>query len=205
MNSANSMGKNMKILLVGASGTIGSAVAQQFEDRHEIIKASRSGDIRIDLSDPKSIIKMYEQVDRVDAVISAAGDGAFGALDQLTDEDFQYSLGNKLMGQINLVRFGREHVNDRGSFTITSGILAHQPGPKTVLITVLNAGVEAFAQAMAPQMPRGQRINVVCPPLVKETAEKMGFAGGVPAAEVAQDYVRAVEGDANGEMIGPLH
>jgi NAD(P)-dependent dehydrogenase (short-subunit alcohol dehydrogenase family) len=71
---------------------------------------------------------------------------------------------------------------------------------------VINSGVEAFARAMALDMPRGQRINVVCPPLVKETAEKMGWGEGeMTADEVAQYYVQAVEGDLNGELLGPLH
>ena len=196
----------MKILVVGASGTIGSAVASTLGSRHEVIRASRNEDVRVDLSDPSSIKRMYESVDQLDAVVSAAGTGAFKPLDQLTDEDFQSSLGNKLMGQINLVRYGRPHLNDKGSFTLVSGILAHRPNPGTVLISVINSGVEAFARAMALDMPRGQRINVVCPPLVKETAEKMGWGEGqLTADEVAQYYVQSVEGDLNGELLGPLH
>jgi NAD(P)-dependent dehydrogenase (short-subunit alcohol dehydrogenase family) len=196
----------MKILVVGASGTIGSAVASTLGSRHEVIRASRNEDVRVDLSDPSSIKRMYDSVDQIDAVVSAAGTGAFKPLDQLTDEDFQSSLGNKLMGQINLVRYGRPHLNDSGSFTLVSGILAHRPSPGTVLISVINSGVEAFARAMALDMPRGQRINVVCPPLVKETAEKMGWGEGqLTADEVAQYYVQSVEGDLNGELLGPLH
>ena len=71
---------------------------------------------------------------------------------------------------------------------------------------MINSGIEAFARAMALDMPRGQRINVVCPPLVKETAVKMGWGeGAMTADEVAQYYVQAVEGDLNGESLGPLH
>ena len=196
----------MKILVVGASGTIGSSVASALGSRHEVIRTSRNEDVRVDLSEPNSIKSMYESVDQIDAVVCAAGTGAFKPLDQLTDEDFESSLGNKLMGQINLVRYGRSHLNDNGSFTLVSGILAHRPNPGTVLISVINSGVEAFARAMALDMPRGQRINVVCPPLVKETAEKMGWGEGeMTADEVAQYYVQAVEGDLNGELLGPLH
>ena len=97
----------MKILVVGASGTIGSAVVNALSSRHEVIRASRNEDVRVDLSDPHSIASLYESVNHIDAVVSAAGTGAFKPLDQLTDEDFESSLGNKLMGQINLVRYGR--------------------------------------------------------------------------------------------------
>ena len=128
----------MKVILVGASGTIGSAVAEALADKHEVISASRNGDDKIDLSDPRSITAMYETVGKIDAVISTAGSGAFGPLDALTDEDFSFGLGNKLMGQINLVRLGRDYVNDNGVFALTSGILAIQPNPASVLLTTLN-------------------------------------------------------------------
>jgi NAD(P)-dependent dehydrogenase (short-subunit alcohol dehydrogenase family) len=196
----------MKVIVIGASGRIGQAVVSALVERHEIIRASRSGDVQVDLSDPDSIHAMYDAVPDPGAVVCAAGSGAFRPLDQLTDDDFAFGLRNKLMGQANLVRYGRNRLGDNVSFTLTSGILAHQPGPVTALISVLNAAVEAFVKAAAIDMPRGQRINVVCPPMVKETAEKMGWGpGGMPAAEVAEFYVKAVEGDMNGRSIGPLH
>jgi nucleoside-diphosphate-sugar epimerase len=99
-------GVNMKIIVIGASGTIGSAVFNALQDKHEIVKATRNGDIKIDLSNPESIKDMYKKVSNFDAVLCAAGEANFGPLDSLSDENFQLSLQNKLMGQINLVRFG---------------------------------------------------------------------------------------------------
>jgi len=196
----------MKVVVIGASGTIGQAVVTALGERHEVIRASRSGEVKVDLSDPKSIRTMYDIVTNIDAIVCAAGTAAFGPLDQLADDDFAFGLENKLMGQLNLVRYGRICLGDNASFTLTSGILAHQPGPATALISVINAGIEVFIKAAAIDMPRGQRVNAVCPPLVKETAEKLGWGpGGIPAAEVAEFYVQALEGDMNGRSIGPLH
>ena len=196
----------MKIIVVGATGTIGQAVVAALGERYDVIKASRRSGVPVDLSDPESIRAMYDACADLDAVVCAAGDAAFSPLDELADEDFAFGLGNKLMGQINLVRFGRARLREGGSFTLTSGMLAHRPTPATALITTLNAGVEGFASAAAPDMPRDQRINAVCPPLVKETAEKMGWGSkGTPAAEVAEFYVQAVEGDMTGQSLGPLH
>jgi len=54
--------------------------------------------------------------------------------------------------------------------------------PSTALISTLNGGIEAFARAAGVAIPRDQRVKVVCPPLVKETAEKMGWgANGMSA------------------------
>ena len=196
----------MRIIVVGASGTLGKAAVDALKQQHDIIHASRNGEVQVDLSDPASIKAMYAQVTDIDAVVCAAGDARFGPLADLTDADFDLSLGNKLMGQINLVRFGREHLNEAGVFTLTTGMLAHMPNAATVMLTMINRALEAFVEAAALDMPRNQRLNAVCSPMAKETAEKMGWGpGGVPAAEIAKYYVQSLESDLNGALIGPAH
>jgi len=196
----------MRIIVVGATGTLGKATVNALKQNHEVIQASRKGDIQVDLSIPASIKDMYKQVSDVDAIICTAGDASFGQLDSFSDEDFEFSLGNKLMGQINLVRYGGEQINEGGVFTLTTGILAHNPSAATVMLTMINRGIEAFVEAAALNMPKNQRLNAVCPPMAKETAEKMGWdSGGVPAAEIAKYYVQSVESNVNGALIGPTH
>jgi NAD(P)-dependent dehydrogenase (short-subunit alcohol dehydrogenase family) len=196
----------MKIIIVGATGTIGRAIVNLFESKHEVVKASRNGDVRVDISNPGSIKEMYGEISNIDAVLCAAGDAVFGSLNSLSNRDFQFSLGSKLMGQINLVRFGREHLNDGGVFTLTTGILAHSPNAETVMLTMINRGLEAFVEAASLDMPRNQHLNAVCPPMAKETVEKMGWGpDGVPAAEIAKYYLQSVESDLNGAFFGPTH
>lgn len=196
----------MRILVVGATGTLGKATVDALKPNHEVLKASRKGDIRVDLGSPESIMKMVEQITDIDAIVCAAGDATFGPLESLSDENFAFSLGNKLMGQINLVRYGQEHLNEGGVFTLTTGVLAHRPTAATVMLSMINRGLEAFVEAAAPNMPINQRINAVCPPMAKETAEKLGWGpGGVPAAEIAAYYVQSVESSVNGALIGPAH
>jgi NAD(P)-dependent dehydrogenase (short-subunit alcohol dehydrogenase family) len=194
----------MKILLVGATGTIGAAVTQALEARHEVLHASHSrSPLTLDLADPESIRRLYARVGRVDAVVSVAGQAAFRPLLDLTDADFSLGLTNKLMGQVNLVRFGVETVADAGSFTLTSGILSRRPMPGSAAISLVNAGLEGFGRAAALELPRGIRINVVAPNWVRETlvAMKLDPGMGTPAAVVAQTYVQAVEGRMNGQVL----
>jgi NAD(P)-dependent dehydrogenase (short-subunit alcohol dehydrogenase family) len=137
--------------------------------------------------------------------VSAAGNAAFKPLADLGDEDFAFSLGNKLMGQVNVVRFGIDAVADGGSITLTGGVLAQRPEPGTAAISLVNAGLEGFARAAALEAPRRIRINVVSPPWVTETLEALGrpLDGGLPAEVVAQAYVRSVEGKDTGRVISP--
>jgi NAD(P)-dependent dehydrogenase (short-subunit alcohol dehydrogenase family) len=194
----------MKILVVGATGTIGMAVCHALSVKHEVIPASRSrSEITVDITDNQSIKAMYKRVGKLDGVVSVAGSAVFRPLLSLRDEDFEKSLHDKLMGQINLVRYGLDFVTDRGSFTLTSGVLSRFPVPGGVTFSMVNAALESFARAAALEMPRGIRINVVAPGWVTETlvALKMDPAQGIPAAEVSPKYAAVVNGSMSGVVV----
>jgi NAD(P)-dependent dehydrogenase (short-subunit alcohol dehydrogenase family) len=197
----------MRILLIGATGTIGQAVAAALGSRHDVIPASRhKAHEKIDISDPDSIRALFKRVGRVDAIVSAAGAAAFKPLAELSDEDFAFSINNKLMGQVNLARFGMASLAENGSVTLTSGVLAQEPIPGSAAISLVNAGLEGFARAAALEAPRGIRVNVVSPPWVAETVHAMGWPpvpGMLPAATVARSYVESVEGRMTGQVLTP--
>ena len=196
----------MRILVVGATGTIGRAVVDALSAGNEMISASlRKTTIKVDIADPSSIQQMYRSLGRLDAVVCAAGQAKFAPLAQLSDADFRFSLDNKLMGQVNVVRFGFEHVEDGGSFTLTTGVLAQTPIPGSAAISLVNAGLEGFIRAAALEAPRKIRVNAVSPPWVTETLQalKMDVSQGLPAAVVARAYVRCVTGADSGSVIKP--
>jgi NAD(P)-dependent dehydrogenase (short-subunit alcohol dehydrogenase family) len=193
-----------RILLFGATGTIGKAVVAALSPKYEVLQVgNRQGEFKADLADTDSIRKVFKAVGKVDGIVSTAGAARFGPLEKLTDEDFRFSLANKLMGQVNLARIGMDYLNDKGSITLTSGILARKPMAGSAAISLVNAGLEGFARAAALEAPRGIRVNVVSPPWVKETLEelKMDPSLGKPAVEVAKGYVRSIEEQRSGEVI----
>lgn len=198
----------MRILVIGASGTIGAAVVSALSEAgHEILSASkRNTPLRVDISDTASVLSMFKLVGKVDAIVSAAGPARFKPLAELTDDDFDFSLRNKLMGQVNIVRYGFDYVRDGGSITITAGYMSRNPAPGSAAVSLVNAGLEGFARAAAGEAPRGIRVNVVSPPWVTETLEKMGVdtTGGLPAATIAKSYVECVTGTATGRVVDPL-
>ncbi|MGG2099299.1 short chain dehydrogenase [Stenotrophomonas sp. NRRL B-14846] len=197
----------MKILLVGASGTLGQAVARQLGQQHQILAAGRhSGELRVDLTDDASVAELFARTGPVDAVISTAGKLYFGPLQEMTPEHFNIGLQDKLLGQVRLALVAQHHLNAGGSITLTSGIVSAQPIRDGVNATSVNAALEGFVRAAALELlPRGLRINVVSPNVLIESMAAYGpyFPGfeAVSAQRAALAFQRAVEGIQSGETI----
>lgn len=191
----------MKILIVGANGLLGGGAVSALSDGNEIIEASRSGKVSVDLTDPKSIAAMYEQVGKVDAVIAATGKVPFKSITELTLEDYKTGIDDKVLGQIELVRRGIEFVNDGGSFTLTTGILARAAIPTGTVASVANGALESFVMAAAIEMPRGIRINVVSPSVLVEATGYHSYFPGfdqVTLKAVGKAYAKSVNGKKTG-------
>lgn len=195
-----------KIVLIGATGTIGQAVAQALtQQHHEVTEVgSKSGALQADIADINQVRALFDKVGRVDAVISAAGAVHFGALAELGPEQFEVGLRSKLMGQVNVAQVAAQYLNDGGSITLTSGTLSENPIRYGAAASMTNAAIEGFVRGAAVELPRGVRINVVSPGIVQESLPAYGayFIGweAVPAARVAQAYLRSVEGVQTGQV-----
>jgi NAD(P)-dependent dehydrogenase (short-subunit alcohol dehydrogenase family) len=200
----------LRILLVGARGTLGKAVATELGRRHDIIKAGRgTGDLKLNLTDPAGMVAAMAEMGPVDAVICAAGEVSFSPLAQIrpaTIADSVYALGltNKLLGQVNLALAAREVLRDGGSITLTGGILSDHPIVAGSSASMVNGALEGFVRAAAVEMPRGIRINLVSPSVLVESMDAYGpfFRGfePVPAARAALAFSRSVEGPQTGQV-----
>lgn len=197
----------MKVVVVGANGDMGKAVCEELAARHEVIRAGRSsGDVIVDMSDPASVAEMYDQVGQVDAVVSTAGDSHFAPLAEHTRDTYMIGLTQKVMGQINLVLGGLDKLADGGSFTLTSGVLDHDPVRRGTGPATANGALAGFVVSSAIEMPRGLRINVVSPGLLDVSAKRYeGWFPGhdpVPASKVARlGFAKSVEGAITGQVI----
>jgi NAD(P)-dependent dehydrogenase (short-subunit alcohol dehydrogenase family) len=195
----------MKILIVGATGTIGTAVANELKQRHDIVTAGRkSGDYTVDTSDLDSIRAMFEKVGPVDAVVSAAGNVHFGPLLQMTPEQLALGLNDKLMGQVHLALEASKHLNPGGSVTLTAGTLSKDPIRFGASASLVNSALEGFVRAAALEFPPGTRINAVSPTVLLESMPSYGpyFPGseGVPGKRVALAFAKSVEGAQTGQV-----
>lgn len=194
----------MKILVIGASGTVGQGIVNELSRDHQVIRVGKTqGDFQVDLTREESVKALFASTGKVDAVISATGGVYFGPLGEMTSAQFDSGLQDKLMGQVRLVLIGKAFVNPGGSFTLTSGILAQQPIRTGVNATAVNAALEGFVLAAANEL-NGLRINAVSPTVLTESLESYGpfFPGfeSAPASRVALAYRRSVDGNETGRV-----
>ncbi|MFS7255349.1 short chain dehydrogenase [Carnobacterium divergens] len=193
-----------KALIIGGTGTIGTAVAKELEKNYEVLIASRhSKEYPVDISSVDSIQSLFEKTGKIDAVIVTAGAAHFGPLKEMTVEDNLVSVTNKLLGQVNIVLLGTDFVKDKGSFTLVTGIMMDDPIYQGASAALANWGVRAFAKSAALELPRGIRINTVSPNVLKESWDKyqdffVGF-NPVSAEKVANAFVKSVRGLQTGE------
>jgi NAD(P)-dependent dehydrogenase (short-subunit alcohol dehydrogenase family) len=195
----------MKIIIIGATGTLGKPVTNALAKEHEVIKVgSKSGDLQVDVTSPASIEAFFKKAGPFDALVSTTGSGHFGPLSTMKDADFRTGIDSKLMGQINLVLIGQHYINPKGSFTLTSGILSEDPIVLGANLSAINGAIDAFVRAAAIELANGVRINAISPGVVEESPGYFPyFQGHIPVSmeRVAQAYVKSVLGALTGQVI----
>ena len=200
----------MKILIIGGNGTIGKVVTNHFSKNNEVIIGGRTeGDVILDISDSLSVNKAFEKIGNVDAIICIAGEAKWADFNELREEDYYIGLRSKLMGQVNLVRIGQKYLNPKGSFTLSTGILADHPVLKTTSAAMVNGGIHSFVKAVALETENDIRVNAVSLGLVEDAYEKYKdfFPGHTPISmdSVVKAYAKSVDGNENGEIIRMYH
>lgn len=201
----------MNILVIGASGTIGSAVVKELAPRHNIITAGLStGDYKVNIEDPGSILCMYQAIqqelngEKLDAVVATLGKVHFGALTEMMEEQFNIGLYNKLMGQVRLVLLGKAFMSPTASFTLTSGILNRDPIQFGSSSAMVNGAIDGFVKSASIEMPSNMRINAVSPTVITEAMKDYApyFRGfkSVAVSDVALAYAKSVEGLQTGQV-----
>ena len=195
----------MKIIIVGASGTMGRYLTNVFEKEHEIITAAtKNCEIQVDIASTSSIEKMYKQVGAYDALISTAGPTYVGPWKKLTDKEFRKGVDGKMMGQINLVLIGQHYINPGGSFTLISGALTHEPQLNFANASAANGAIEAFVKAAAIELGEGIRINAVSPTVIENSPQYFPFfPGDIPVTmqQLEYGFRKSVFGANTGQVI----
>ena len=197
----------MKIIIVGASGTMGKHLTDAFKKEHEVITAATEGcDVQVDITSTDSIENMYKQVGSFDALISTAGPTFVGPWKKLTNKEFRQGVEGKMMGQINLVLIGQHYINPKGSFTLITGALSHDPQKNFANASAANGAVEGFVRAAAIELENGIRINAVSPTVIENSPQYFPyFPGDIPVTmqQLEFGFRKAVFGANTGQVIKP--
>lgn len=191
----------MNTLIIGATGTIGKEIEKLSKIKGDsVISVSRNSDPSINIEDSKSLENYFKHSSEFDAIICVAGNASFGRFTDLNDDQINIGINSKLLGQINLVRKAIDKLNPGGTIILTGGMLAFSPWPETSNIAMANAGLDGFVRAANLELNDNKRVAVVHPPLIQETAKKMGMDSNPwPAASaVAETYLSALLNQSNG-------
>ena len=197
----------MKIIIVGASGTIGKHLTSAFEKENEVITAASEGcDLQVDITSTESIENMFKKVGPFDALISTAGPTFVGPWKKLNDVTFRQGVEGKMMGQINLVLIGQNYINPKGSFTLITGALSHDPQKNFANASAANCAVEGFVRAAAIELENGIRINAVSPTVIENSPQYFPyFPGDIPVTmqQLEYGFRKSIFGANTGHIIKP--
>lgn len=195
-----------KVVVIGASGTIGKAIVKELSSDTEIIAVNHSsGDFQVDLSDYQSIVQLFKDVGPVDGVIVAASRGVvFKPVNEMTTQDYINSTQQKLFGQLTVALEATKALKDGGSITLTTGVMNRDFVAGGSAAAMVNNAVEGFVKAASLDLPRGIRMNVVSPFLLTESIDSYGklFPGfeTIPSEKAARAFRKSVYSIQTGQV-----
>ena len=195
-----------KVIVVGATGRLGSVVVGGLKD-YEVIRAGRSGpDLKIDALDFESASAALATIGPFDALISCAGVRApFKTFEELTMEDFAIGISNKCLSQLNLVKAAIPYLTENGSITLTSGIIGDEPILGGSAAAAANGALNMCVSTLAAEYAGRLRINIVSPSIIENSVEHYGmvFDGFEPTSEkrIVEAYRRTISAPISGRVL----
>jgi NAD(P)-dependent dehydrogenase (short-subunit alcohol dehydrogenase family) len=141
--------------------------------RHEVIALPGKSLPALDIEKAQDLKKFLTKMEPIDHIVCSGGSVAFGpTFQEVTDEQMQVRINSKLMGQVNQVHFGHEKLTKGESILLTGGIIAYKPiFSSSCQVGLINLVLNGFMTGAGSDLKEtGARINVIHPPLIKETA-----------------------------------
>lgn len=210
--------KGQVVVVVGASGALGSRVARRLAERGAVVvpagrDAQRLREVGLD-EDPVvvdvtdagagDVVRdaVLERHGRVDGVVLASGVAAFGSVAETDDAVVEELFLVNAAGPMFLARRLAEPLAESQGFWVTvSAVLAERPVAQMAAYSASKAAAAAFTQAMATEWRRRKvTVTDVRPPHTETGLAERPIAGSAPRMPegldpdvVAERIVRAIE------------
>ena len=160
------------VLVAGATGGLGSAIAANLADRGATLtlvsrrsERLRTLDVRghrvaLDLRDPSScedaVQAAIDHAGRLDAVVNAVGTVAFGPVDELTVDAMEELFMTNTFIPIMLAKAAFGALDQGGVIVNISGVIAEQNLPGMAAYGASKAAVRSFDEALAREARRAR-------------------------------------------------
>lgn len=216
------------MLLTGASGGIGHAIANAVADRGgRLIVTGRRGEVLdeliakyggravvVDLAERQDVERLAKEAGDVDILIANAGLPASGTLESFTVNEIDRALDVNLRAPMMLAKQLAPAMvaNGRGHLVFVSSILGKAASPQTAVYSATKYGLRGFAAALREDLRgAGVGVSVVFPGIIREAGmfadAKVDVPTGVGTSspdEVANGVVSAIEKNRGEVDVAPL-
>lgn len=200
-------------LITGSSSGIGRALVEQLLARGDRVAATLRrpqalGELRkrygeqlwlgaLDVDDApatRRVVKQaFDELGRIDVVVSSAGYALFGAAEEVSDEQIEQQLRTNLTGSIQVIRACLPHLREQGGGRVLQvssegGQLAY---PNFSLYHASKWGIEGFVESVAQEVaPFGIQFT-----LVEPGPTRTHFGAALVSPPVMEVYDQTPAGD----------